>query len=65
MNPEEIIAGLTDAQAEGLACIICGRDYLCPRGSRSIPVGHSVTGSQLFACVACDLDAASRGDARR
>jgi hypothetical protein len=51
MRPEEIIAGLTADQADGLACVICGRDYLRAPGSASVPVGRSVTGSQVFACV--------------
>ncbi|GAA0538664.1 hypothetical protein GCM10011581_05730 [Saccharopolyspora subtropica] len=48
MNREEIITGLTDAQADGLACVICGLDYLLTRGSVSVPVGRSMTGSQVF-----------------
>jgi len=58
VNPEEIITGLTAAQADGLACVICGLDYLRTRGSRSVPVGRSVTGSQVFACVGRCAEAA-------
>jgi len=58
MNPETIITGLTTAQADGLACVICDRDYLRTRGSRSVPVGRSVTGSQVFACVGRCAEAA-------
>ncbi|GDY32908.1 hypothetical protein [Gandjariella thermophila] len=51
MNREEVITGLTATQADGLACIICGLDYLRIPGSVSVPVGRSMTGSQVFACV--------------
>lgn len=46
-----MFAGLTDAQADGLACVVCGLDYLHHGSSVSVPVGRSVTGSQVFACV--------------
>jgi hypothetical protein len=41
---------LTALQADGLACVICGRNFLTePAVSR--PVGFSqVSGSQVFAC---------------
>ncbi|MGI8307064.1 Abi family protein [Saccharopolyspora hattusasensis] len=46
-----------------------GEDSLVHRYLRvrvpSVPVGRSHTGSQVFACVSCDPDAASRGDIRR
>lgn len=50
MNPEKIITGLTAAQADGLACVVCGRDYLRASGVVSLLVGRSLTGSQVFAC---------------
>ncbi|OLT40008.1 hypothetical protein BJF85_06610 [Saccharomonospora sp. CUA-673] len=50
MNPEKIITGLTSAQADGLACVVCGRDYLRASGAVSLLVGRSLTGSQVFAC---------------
>lgn len=45
-----VIGGLTEAQADGLACVICGADYLRVRLAH-VPVGRSATGSQVFACV--------------
>lgn len=49
---ERYVTNLTDAQADGLACVVCRRDYLtCPAGTRRVPVGRSITGSQVFACV--------------
>jgi len=64
MNPEEIITDLTPLQADGLACVVCQVEYLRVRVP-SVPVGRSHTGSQVFACVACDPDAASHGGVRR
>jgi hypothetical protein len=40
---------LTDAQADGLACVVCGEDYTEFLGD-TVPVGVSATGSQVFAC---------------
>lgn len=57
MKTEEIITGLTALQADGLACVACGADYLRVRVPH-VPVGRSVTGSQVFACVpSCPRDA--------
>ena len=50
MNPETVFSGLTDAQADGLGCVVCGRDYLRAPVSVSLLVGRSLTGSQVFAC---------------
>jgi len=47
---ERIWTGLSPAQADGLACVICARNFRI-RGSVSVPVGRSHTGSQVFACV--------------
>ncbi|GDY33882.1 hypothetical protein GTS_55150 [Gandjariella thermophila] len=58
MNPEELITGLSAAQTDGLVCVICGLDYLRSPGSASVPVGRSVTGSQVFACVGRCVEAA-------
>lgn len=52
MNHDTIIAGLTALQADGLACVVCGAHYLGVRVPH-VPVGRSVTGSQVFACVGC------------
>lgn len=44
---------LNEAQADGLACIVCGEDYTIFLGN-TVPVGFSTTGSQVFACeVGC------------
>ena len=40
---------LTPAQADGLACVVCGVDYLEHNSPRR-PVGRSQSGSQVFAC---------------
>jgi hypothetical protein len=55
MNRDTIITGLTTWQADGLACVACGIDYLHVRVPH-VPVGRSVTGSQVFACVGCRPD---------
>ena len=41
---------LDPAQADGLTCVICSRDFLRHPVPR-VPVGRSVTGSQVMACV--------------
>jgi hypothetical protein len=59
---------LTPAQADGLACVVCGADYLTAKVAHR-PVGRSHTGSQVFACTETCLDAfeglptAAAGDA--
>ncbi|MGH3659979.1 MAG: helix-turn-helix domain-containing protein, partial [Micromonosporaceae bacterium] len=40
---------LSPAQADGLACVVCGADFLTVAVARR-PVGRSGTGSQVFAC---------------
>lgn len=66
MNLDTIITtGLTALQADGLACVVCGADYLRV-GVPHVPVGCSVTGPQVFACVGCcadDEQRAAGGDA--
>jgi len=59
MSGDTIIGGLTAPQADGLACVVCGADYLRVRVPH-VPVGRSVTGSQVFACVGCSPDDARR-----
>lgn len=49
MSPNEIIYGLTDLQADGLARPVRGANYLQLMVA-SVPVGRSVTGSQVHAC---------------
>lgn len=50
MSRDMIITGLTALQADGLACVSCGADYLTV-ATPHVPVGRSVTGTQVFACV--------------
>jgi hypothetical protein len=52
VNAEKIVTGLTLLQADGLACVVCGADYLLVH-VRHVPVGRSETGSQVFVCVGC------------
>jgi hypothetical protein len=53
--------GLSPAQAEGLGCVVCGADYLRV-ATPHVPVGRSVTGSQVFACVGpCAAEIAEAG----
>lgn len=47
--PEQTWTALGSAQADGLACVICARDY-SRHPTQQIPVGRSLTGSQVFAC---------------
>ncbi|MCA1709802.1 MAG: hypothetical protein LC808_43595 [Actinobacteria bacterium] len=56
---EQTWTALGSAQADGLACVICARDYLRRPTSR-IPVGRSATGSQVFACDGGCADLAYR-----
>jgi hypothetical protein len=58
---ERTWSGLDPAQADGQACVICTQRF---RGSGSVwvPVGHSPTGSQVFACAgACAHTALAPG----
>jgi hypothetical protein len=47
---ERIWTGLGPTQADGQACVICARSFRA-RGSVTVPVGRSRTGSQVFACA--------------
>jgi hypothetical protein len=49
MTPRATSTQLTAAQADGLACVECGADFLRSRVPH-VPVGRSQTGSQIFAC---------------
>jgi len=46
------------AQADGLACVVCGADFLTVTVAHR-PVGRSETGSQTFACCSHDDQAGS------
>ncbi len=59
MNGDTIITALTPLQADGLACVQCGADYLRVRVPH-VPVGRSVIGSQMFARAGCCPDDARR-----
>lgn len=59
---ERIWNGLSPAQADGHACVLCGRDYLRDRARpvRRVPVGRDrCTHSQVFACVGRCADRAA------
>jgi hypothetical protein len=47
---ERMWRDLSPAQADGLACVVCQTNYPLVRTAH-VPVGRSVTGSQVFACV--------------
>ena len=47
--PHRVQHWLTPAQADGLACVVCGVDYR-ERNTPRRPVGWSQSGSQVFAC---------------
>lgn len=66
MSDDTIISGLTPVQADGLACVECGVEYLHARVPH-VPVGRSETGSQVFACAGCCPDDVRRmpGGAQR
>lgn len=49
--------GGTADQADGTACVTCGRVFRADPVPH-VPVGHSHTGSQVFACVGACADAA-------
>lgn len=46
---ERKFTDVNEAQADGLACVICGNDYRQLVVAHR-PVGRSHTGSQVFAC---------------
>lgn len=47
---------LTPMHAEGLACVVCGSNYVIERHRTRTPVGRSAAGAQVFACTGrCEL----------
>jgi hypothetical protein len=48
---ERIWTGLDAVAADGLACVLCARDFLSQGSRGRLPVGRSHTGSQVFACI--------------
>lgn len=56
---------VTDAQAQGLACILCGIDFTDPRAPASVPITLPVSGRQVFVCTpACPTSSRRREDHR-
>lgn len=50
-DPTALYRDLNEAQADGLACVVCNEDYMTFLGDTA-PVGFSATtGSQVFACA--------------
>ena len=47
MNPETIFKALDPVQADGLACVVCGADFLRVPVPH-LPVGRSVTRQPRF-----------------
>jgi excisionase family DNA binding protein len=50
VNAYLVTAATLAKQADGMACVVCGADYLTVTVAH-LPVGTSDTGSQVFACV--------------
>lgn len=44
-----VLHGLSPDQADGVACAVCAVPFRI--GDRSIPVGNSTNGAQVFACA--------------
>jgi len=59
---DRIWTELDPASADGLACVIRGRD-LRTQGSVAVPVGRSQNGSQVFACIGHCAQQATRESA--
>jgi hypothetical protein len=60
--PDQQFPGLSLAQADGRACVVCGR-RLRGKGLVWQPVGRSHTGSQVFACAGTCASTATAPDA--
>jgi hypothetical protein len=54
--------GLTAPRADGLSCVICGRNYITSSVPREA-VGRSEVRSQVFACTGACVDEAQRRQA--
>lgn len=59
MSPTTIITGLTTPQADGLTYVTRGTTYLLVT-TPHVPVGRSLTGSQVFAYLGCSPDDVQR-----
>lgn len=62
MDRDRVWTHLSDAQAEGEACVMCGRPTTTP-GWRGATVGRSEAGSPVYACSGDDRPAIT-GDER-
>ncbi|HZD15488.1 MAG TPA: hypothetical protein VE196_10285 [Pseudonocardiaceae bacterium] len=51
MTIERLWRGLDAFRADGLECVICGTSYLVAGSPPHVPVGRSMSGSRVFACV--------------
>jgi len=49
----DVFTGLSDTQADGMACVVCGTSFTAYPAPPQVPVGYSDTGSQVFACATC------------
>jgi hypothetical protein len=47
------LTGLTQAQADGVACVSCGADFTQLHCPPHVPVGRSPAGNHVFACTWC------------
>lgn len=55
-----VFTNLTEAQADGLSCVVCAEDFTTFLGA-TVPVGVSEAGSQVFACAVACAGTASQG----
>lgn len=62
MDPDQVWTHLTEDQAEGLACVMCGRPTTAT-GWRGVRVGLAPDGSPVLACSA-EGRTARTGDAQ-
>ncbi|MDT7705289.1 MAG: hypothetical protein QOG20_896 [Pseudonocardiales bacterium] len=59
---ERVFTHLTAAQAEGVACVMCGRHYGLLDVTLYDPVGQSEAGSRVYACSGVCAELASMDD---
>lgn len=64
MSTNNVVLDVNASQADGLACIVCGAEYLRVAVPH-MPAGWSVNGSQGFTCTNCPTEPIGRvGDPR-
>lgn len=61
---EPIFAQLTGPQADGIACVICGRDFMTDHRPAESVGRSAATGSQVFACEPLCAEIARDGGGR-